>query len=51
MYLYCNACGSEFTEEEGIHEACLAWHDGRQAGDYVCPDCGADDSAIEEIID
>lgn len=51
MILYCNNCNEEFSVEEGIHEAELAWYNGRQAGDYVCPFCGVDDSAIDEIID
>lgn len=51
MYLYCNECGAEFSVEDGIHEANLAWNAGREAGDYVCPECGADDAFIEEIID
>lgn len=50
MNLHCSECGAEFSEETGIHEAELAWLDGREAGDYVCLECGADDSAIEVVL-
>lgn len=47
----CNNCGATFSKENAIHEAELAWYNGEPKGDYVCPECGADDSQIEYIID
>ena len=47
--LRCEECDEEFSTEEAIHEAELAWHRGEPKGDYVCPYCGADDSRIQPI--
>lgn len=49
-YLECSICGAVFEREVGIHEAELAWYNGEELGDYVCPECHADDSAIEEVL-
>ena len=49
MFLKCENCGCEFSREEGVHEAELAFYRGEELGDFVCPECGAGDHMIEEV--
>lgn len=49
MHLKCKNCGHEFSREEGVNEAELAYRRGEELGDFVCPECGSGDRMIEEV--